>query len=105
MVEPKEHHIMDPEGNPCGGHTSNSGIEIEWQNGPLGRGPERKMPNGAMVEDVLDAAKGRLEFFQHSKFANFYNAIAIGLIDLAIQVLNMRTAEREIRGVEGLHQL
>ena len=31
----------DPNGNPAGGFVVGEGIYINWQNGPLGRGPDR----------------------------------------------------------------
>lgn len=99
-----ESHFTDAEGNPAGGTTSGTGISISWQNGPLGRGPDRKAPNGAFVEDVLDAALGRLKFYQTTKFACRENALAITKIEEAMHWCAHRTADREKREVEGTHQ-
>jgi len=49
----------DKDGNPTGGKVTGTGLLIEWQNGPLGRGADRKEPNGAFVETVIDAATPR----------------------------------------------
>lgn len=43
---------VDADGNPAGGSLSGKGLSIEWQDGPLGRGADRKEPNGAFVETV-----------------------------------------------------
>ncbi len=94
----------DSEGNPTGGSVRGTGLEIEWQDGPLGRGPDRKPPNGAFVETVIAAAKQRIEFYQQGKFACGANAEAIGHLELAMEALNRRTRNREAREVEGTHQ-
>lgn len=97
-------HITDADGNPTGGSTYGVGICISWQHGPLGRGDERTEPNGAFTEGVILAAKDRIEFFQRTRFACETNAEAIRHLDLALAALERRTAEREARGVEGLHE-
>ena len=98
-----EHHENDPNGNPAGGHTVGQGIEITWQNGPLGRGSDRITPNGAFVEGVLLAALGRIQYYQESKFKCRENAIAITKIEEALLWLDSRTRTREERQVEGTH--
>jgi len=97
-------NISDIDGNPAGGMFEGTGLSIEWQNGPLGRGADRKDPNGAFVETVIFAAKQRLEFYQMSKFNCRENAIAITKLDEALMWLNKRTADREVRQVEGEHK-
>ena len=94
----------DENGNPTGGSVSGVGLKIDWQDGPLGRGADRKDPNGAFVETVIAAAKSRLEFYQSSKFACDYNDMAIKALELALWSLNQRTVNREVRGVEGEHK-
>jgi len=42
-------HWRDDKGRPAGGVSSGRGFAISWQNGPLGRGNERRDPNGAFV--------------------------------------------------------
>lgn len=98
-----ENHTTDEAGNPTGGLTSGLGFSISWQNGPLGRGAERQEPNGAFVEGVLQAALGRLEFYQSTKFKCRENALAITKIEEALHWLQSRTAKREEREVEGTH--
>ena len=99
----KEKHLTDKDGNPAGGHTVFVGGTIVWQDGPLGRGDDRKGPNGAFVEGVLQAARGRLLFYQDSKFRCNHNARAIEKLDDALEILSDRTKERETRQVEGTH--
>jgi hypothetical protein len=98
-----EQHDSDAEGNPAGGVTAGTGILITWQNGPLGRGDDRKEPNGAFVEGVIAAALGRLRYYQGTKFACRQNALAITKLEEALHWCQDRTAEREARGVEGTH--
>lgn len=59
-----EEHWCDADGNPAGGVSSGKGFVCSWQNGPLGRGNDRREPNGAFVEDVIQAVIGRIEFYQ-----------------------------------------
>lgn len=100
-----ENHWNDANGNPAGGCTFGTGFAISWQNGPLGRGEERKEPNGAFVEDVLRAVMGRLNFYQDSKFACMENAAALMKLEEALTYLNSRTAKRESQQIEGTHQI
>ena len=93
----------DVKGNPAGGVTCGKGFCISWQNGPLGRGAERKEPNGAFVETIIAAARDRLEFYQRSKFVCGENASAIEHLTQALGILNARTVSREARAVEGTH--
>ena len=97
--------FSDSNGNPEGGQTFGRGFAIAWQRGPLGRGEDRQEPNGAFVEDVIDAAKDRLEFYQRSKFACEENATAIKHLESALGALESRSAKRESRGVEGTHKV
>jgi len=98
-------HEVDAAGNPAGGSTMGLGIDIRWQNGPLGRGADRQEPNGAFVEGVILAAIGRLEHYQSTKFRSRHNALAITKLEEALHWLEHRTADREARGVEGTHEL
>jgi len=97
-------NLTDENGNPTGGFVRGTGLEIKWQNGPLGRGADRKEPNGAFVETVIDAARQRIQHYQNSKFCCRENAIAITKLEEALLWLNKRTADREARGVEGEHK-
>ena len=97
----KSEHFFDEHGNPTGGHSSATGVCIAWQHGPLGKGDDRKAPNGALIGTVLDMVIDRLNFFQASEFASDYNAEAIEHITRAIDALDRRTKDRQERGVEG----
>ena len=117
-------HFYDKNGNPAGGHTSFTGVEIEWQNGPLANEDgTRNDPSGAFVEGVIAAAIDRLRYYQgegkyaassadrqHSapkegRFRCRQNALAITHLEEALHWCQDRTAERESRGVEGTHQV
>jgi hypothetical protein len=97
---------IDGKGNPTGGTVKGTGLEISWQNGPLGRGSDRKAPNGAFVETVIAAVIQRIEFYQtasNGKFKSRENAVAITKLEEAGMWLNKRTQDREARQVEGTH--
>ena len=98
-----EEHWSDENGNPAGGVSSGRGFAISWQNGPLGRGEERREPNGAFVEHVIEAVIGRIRFYQESRFECVENASALSHLMLAAEALDIRTRDREHRGVEGEH--
>jgi len=99
------HNHNDKDGNPAGGFVAGKGLRIDWQDGPLGRGEERIEPNGAFVETVIAAAKQRIEYYQQGKFNCRDNAMAITKLDEALMWLNKRTADREVRDVEGTHKV
>ena len=98
-------HELDEDGNPAGGRTTGIGIDIRWQDGPLGEvgSPERKEPNGAFVEGVIAAALDRLRHYQLTKFNCRENSLAITKLEEALHWCQHRTADREARGVEGTH--
>jgi len=101
-----QRHDVDDAGNPAGGRTTGVGILIDWQNGPLGTGAERREPNGASVEGVIKAAIGRIQFYQEGAWGKFKcreNALAITHLEEALHWCQARTAAREERGVEGTH--
>ncbi len=98
-------NFIDDVGNPSGGVTLGLGIDVVWQNGPLGTGADRKEPNGAFVEGVIQAAFQRLAFYQASKFKCDENEEAMKHLLSALNVLGNRTKSREQRNVEGTHQV
>lgn len=100
----RSEHWSDADGNPAGGATFGTGFAISWQNGPLGRGEERREPNGAFVEDIIAAAADRIRFYQASKFASDLNEQALFHLEDALAALQARTADREARDVEGTHR-
>lgn len=99
-----ETHHVDANSNPTGGITTGTGIEIHWQDGSLDRGDDRREPNGAFVDGVVQAAIGRLQHYQSSKFKCRENAIALTHLETALLWLQKRTADREAREVEGTHE-
>jgi hypothetical protein len=96
-------HDNDAAGNPAGGQTTGVGIDIIWQNGPLGRDGDRLVPNGAFVEGVIAAAADRIRYYQRSKFQCWENARALDLLEAALSILDFRTKQREAQKVEGTH--
>lgn len=94
---------VDANQNPTGGNVRGIGLSIDWQNGPLGRGEDRKEPNGVFVETVIAAALQRIEAYQASKFKCRENALAITKLEEALHWLNARTNRRESQQVEGTH--
>jgi hypothetical protein len=96
-------HWKDLDGRPAGGVSSGRGFAISWQNGPLGQGEARQEPNGAFVEDVMQACLDRLRFYEASEFACPENADAIGDLVHALNRLDERTRRRIAAGVEGTH--
>lgn len=106
MQEIRAENNNDNDGNPAGGFVKGVGIDIVWQDGPLGRGEDRKEPNGAFVEGVIEAARQRIDYYQKTesgKFACRENALAITKLEEALHWLNARTSRRETAGVEGTH--
>lgn len=100
-------NVEDTNGNPAGGLVVGTGLQIDWQNGPLGRNENRIEPNGAFVETVISAALQRIEWYQtasNGKFKCRENSIAITKLEEALLWLNKRTRDREARQVEGTHQ-
>jgi|SRR5262245_14698652 len=98
-------NYLDENKAPASGLVNGTGLSIVWQNGPLGRGPDRKPPNGAFVETVLAAVLQRIQFYQEGQFKCRENALAITKIEEALMWLNKRTRDREARQVEGTHAL
>ena len=98
-------NVIDDSGNPSGGSVISAGIAIYWQNGPLGRPP--KQATGAFVEDVIEAARQRIEFYQKASGGKFQcreNALAITKLEESLHWLHSRRVEREARGVQGEHK-
>jgi len=97
-------NLNDDNDNPTGGTVQGTGMDISWQNGPLGRGEDRIEPNGAFVETVIAAVVQRIQYFQGSRFECRENALAITKLEEALHWLHSRTSRRETQDVEGTHQ-
>lgn len=95
---------VDENDKPAGGEVRGVGLDIVWQNGPLGRGDERAEPNGAFVETVIAAALQRIEFYNEGEFRCRENSLAITKLEEALHWLNARTQRRERAGTEGTHE-
>lgn len=99
-------NFHDEQGKPAGGFVTGTGIDISWQKGPLGRigGGQRIDPNGAFVEDVLEACLQRLQHYNESGFRCTENDEAIEHITIALVALDKRTQRRVLAEVEGTHE-
>ncbi len=107
----KSEFKTDEKGNPTGGWTvatisyedgmAQDVISIKYQDGIVGDDGQ----SGAFVEDVLEAARQRLQFFQTSKFRCRENAIALTHIETALAWLDFRTRGRTVQGVENTYEV
>lgn len=71
--------------------------EVYFQNGPI----QEAGVNGCHQEDLLAIVIDRLRSFQAGPFACRENALALTKCEEALHWLNSRTADRQVRGVEG----
>lgn len=103
---------VDGDGNPTGGtttlgapgartETESLAVVIHWQDGIVGADGQ----NGAFVEDVLEAARQRLTFFNSTRFRCRENSLAITKIEEALQWLDWRTRQRLIAAVENTYEV
>jgi hypothetical protein len=97
----ESHHYDDHEGYPGGGHSFGRGFAVSWQRGPLGKGVDRKPPNGAFVEDIIRVALDRLHYYQRGPFKCPENQAAIKSLEEALEHLQSRTQRRVRKGIEG----
>lgn len=101
-----QNHLTDENGFSIGGVTESIGIKINWQNGPLGRGIEKKEQNGAFVGDVIRSVIGRLEYYQtktNFKCKEYDNAL--NHLQEALNWMYRRTLDREMREIDGTRQV
>jgi hypothetical protein len=94
-----ENHV-DENGIPAGGYVKGIGLDIQWQNGPLGRGADRKPQNGAFIEDVMQAVRQRVQHYQIVKRCD-ENDMIIAHLTAALKECENRTKRREEQQVEG----
>ena len=101
-------HWTDAEGNPAGGYSKGRGYLISWQRGPLGRvgTPERKEPNGAFVEDIIDAVMSYLSHLMDIKIYENREILntAFASLKAAADTLDSRTQRRVEAETEGTHE-
>ena len=98
---------LDQEGNPAGGFAAGVGFVIVWQDGPLGRGEEKKPPNGAFLEDMIIALSQRVEFYQSAndgRLACNENDDTLYYLRKALNAQFRRTASRQKSQTEGTTQ-
>ena len=100
-------HYLNDEGFPTGGYATATGMLVVFQDCPnKKRAKQCYVKSGAFVEDLLVAAKGRLEFFQTSdKVKCEENRAAIIAIEAALAVLGARRNRRIAEGKYGTHQM
>ena len=96
-------NYLDDEGRPAGGTVLGTGLEIEWQSGPLAVDGVRQEPNGAFVETVIAAALQRIEHYNATQFRCRENSLAITHLEEALHWLHARTNRRTAAGTEGTH--
>jgi len=97
---------VDADGNPTGGYTTlvtdadERVMSIDWQDGIVGDSGQ----NGAFVEDVIEAARQRIQFFNSNpKFRCRENSLAITKLEEALQWLDWRTRQRLLQGIENTY--
>ena len=101
-------HWVDADGNPAGGFSRGPGYLISWQRGPLGRvdTSERKAPNGAFVEDIINAVMSYLSHLMDIRLYKNPEIITAAFTSLksAEVMLDSRTKRREEAKTEGTHE-
>lgn len=74
---------------------------IHFQNGPV----KEVGVNGIKEEDLIVILIDRLQSFQQGPYSTRENAVAITKLEEALMWLNKRTADRELRSVEGTSEV
>lgn len=81
------------DGNPQGGTVEGIGLTVQWNAGRPFNDAGHPVPrNGAYIEDVIEAAKQRLEWYQDNTEPCDENATAIEALDAALAALTERGA-------------
>lgn len=75
--------------------------ELRFQHGPIAK----VGTNGMTIEVLLAIAIDQLEGHQEGPYACLENAIALEQVLLALAALESRTKGRQLRGVEGTHEV
>ena len=89
-----------PDGTRTAGMVGGVGMSIFWQAGPISGPASRR---GAVVEDVLAVAVKRLEQLSEP-MPNPYTKAAVEYLELALEELADRQADRKRRGVQGTYK-
>jgi hypothetical protein len=79
--------------------TTAEGIDIRWQDGPIGA-----QLNGATVEGVIRSALAKMHEYQEERPCDFNRRVMEHLI-AALGELDARTADRHRRGVLGTERV
>ncbi len=114
--EPWRHPVSDqtitvnnptnPEGFPWGGTASGTGIDINWQEGPITNSDGSTVPrNGASVESLIDVAIKRLEFLNTTPMRCDENDAALNGLRSAREALDTRARSRADQGIDGTWQV
>lgn len=103
----KSNFTTDEHDHPTGGVTEMEvgedypAILIHWQNGIIQNGQQ----NGAFVEDVIEAARQRIMFFNSRPGSRCReNSVAITKLEEALQWLDWRTRTRLLQDVENTYE-
>ncbi len=94
-------HHYEITGSPAFPGMSVGITRIDFQNGPI----KAAGVNGIFEEHLLAIAIDRLQHFQNSPYSCRENALALTHLQEAFHWLKARTEERELRQVEGTHEL
>lgn len=81
-------------------HFTGLGIELHFQDGPIGEQGVNGTTNEEVIQVLIDRITS-LNEMQNRKFACRENSLAITKLEEALHWLNHRTAKRVARGVEG----
>lgn len=76
-------------------------VSVDFQCGPI----KESGVNGCCNEDLIAMVIERLNGFQNSEFKCRENAVAITKLEEGLMWLRKRTTDREIRNVEGTHEV
>jgi len=72
-------------------------VHIHFQKGPM----KESEPNGIFMEDLIAICIDRLEGFQTGDYPHTCNDMALTSLKQVLSYLNIRTADRIERGVDG----
>ena len=99
----KSNHYIDAEGKPDGGSICGLGFTITWQRGPVTFLGDEPKPNGAFLEDIIDACLSTLRYYQETQFACLENSQAIAHLEVVLAILSKRSERRKSSGILGTH--